>query len=79
MYEIYPVIDEMTCDKSKLSSNSLMSHEQAAADSSKPLQADGDKPQLGFVSFLLCLGLRVPPSAAHSAAYCCPLLPFAAF
>ena len=50
MYEIYPVIDEMKCDKSKLSdSNSLMGH-QAESNSSMPLQADDDKPNLGFVS-----------------------------
>ena len=51
MYEIYPVIDEMKCDKTKLSdSNSLMGLEQASSTSFRPLQAIDDKPNLGFVS-----------------------------
>ena len=51
MYEIYPVVEETKCDKSKLSdSNSLMAHHQAESNSSRPLQADDDKPHLGFVS-----------------------------
>lgn len=50
MYEIYPVIDEMKCDKTKLG-NSLMTHTQAAAITGRQQQVDDDdKPQLGFVS-----------------------------
>ncbi|KAL3157264.1 hypothetical protein ABBQ38_001497 [Trebouxia sp. C0009 RCD-2024] len=49
MYEIYPVIDEMKCDKTKLG-NSLMTHTQAAAITGRQQQVDDDdKPQLGFV------------------------------
>ena len=52
MYEISPAIDEMKCDKSKLSdSNSLMSHDQADSNSPRGLQADDDKPHLRFVSW----------------------------
>ena len=49
MYEMYPVVDQMKCDKHKIS-NSLSSG-QSSVDSRKLLQADDDKPQLGFVSF----------------------------
>lgn len=53
MYEIYPVIDEMKCDKTKLS-DSLMTHSQAKTGSGRPHQVvDDDKPQLGFVSVTL--------------------------
>ena len=51
MYEIYPVIEEMKCDKSKLTdNNSLMGQGHADANSPRPMQADDDKPHLGFVS-----------------------------
>ena len=60
MYEISPAIDEMKCDKSKLSdSNSLMGHDQADSNSPRGLQADDDKPHLGFVSW------STHPSSLH--------------
>lgn len=52
MYEMYPRVDEMKCDKSKLS-NTLMGQSQSSSDSRKLLQADSNGPQLGFVSTLL--------------------------
>ena len=54
MYEMYPRVDEMKCDKSKLS-NTLMGQSQSSSDSRKLLQADSNGPQLGFVSTLPCL------------------------
>ncbi len=51
MYEMYPRVDEMKCDKSKLS-NTLMGQGQSTSDSRKLLQADSNGPQLGFVSNL---------------------------
>ncbi len=56
MYEMYPRVDEMKCDKSKLS-NTLMGQSQSTSDSRKLLQADSNGPQLGFVSTLPCLSL----------------------
>ena len=56
MYEMYPRVDEMKCDKTKLS-NTLMGQSQSTSDSRKLLQADSNGPQLGFVSTLLGLSL----------------------
>ncbi len=56
MYEMYPRVDEMKCDKSKLS-NTLMGQSQSSSDSRKLLQADSNGPQLGFVSTLPCFPL----------------------
>lgn len=48
MYEMYPRVDEMKCDRSKLS-NALMGQSQSTSDSRKLLQADSNGPQIGFV------------------------------
>ena len=56
MYEMYPRVDEMKCDRSKLS-NALMGQSQSTSDSRKLLQADSNGPQIGFVRTLPCLSL----------------------
>lgn len=49
MYEMYPKIDQMACDKSKLG-NSLLGESEATSDSRKLLQGGSNGLKLGFVS-----------------------------
>ena len=60
MYEIYPVIDEMKCDKTKLDDSVSLS--QNTAESRKLLQDYEKKPQLGFVSLSSPTSSSVLPS-----------------
>ena len=54
MYEMYPVVDEMKCDKRKLS-YSLMGQSQNMSDGRKLLQLGAEGAKLGFVSIaVLC-------------------------
>ncbi len=74
MYEMYPVVDEMRCDRRKMSYSMMGKESEGTSDSRKLLQAGSNGPQLGFVSAAVLCCAVLCCAVLCCAVLCCAVL-----